>query len=624
MPGILGFTGRHHDNASNHETIQRMARALEPESHFHHQLETIDETALGRVTLGVVNPHPQPHWNGQHTTCIVMEGELYNAGSLQRHLPADHPLRQKDGHDDAALILALYEQCGCDFVPELNGNFSFALWHAPTRRLTLVNDRLGLHPVYYTQTANGFLFASGLRALLAEPSVSRQVDHVAIAQFFTFDHLLHERTLLRDVHLLPAASILTYEDGRLNIDNYWRPQHPETYTLRSEEAWMTDMMDHLRRAVHRQSPGDLRAGMLLSGGLDSRVLLMLLKETTDLSHFPTFTWGIPGCDDARYSREVARKMGTDHHFFELKPDWLLEHAEACVRSTDGMGNIVNLHARATLDQQAPHANVLYKGFLGDAMMGFAQRQQHWADYEPDTAIEAHLTVHRSQGVVTFGPEDHAALFTPHMQQQIGSAVMDGYRQGMADARSPQLADQRIFYDYRQRVPRHTLNGVQVVRSRAVVRLPFVDNDLIDLLLQVPPGLRYHRRIMRNAFVRDFSELARIPLPDTGLPMLDCARDIQIRTQRWLRWHLGKLGLGSKDYIRRRPYKDYATWFRTVLRDWVQSTLLDDRALQRGYFQPQFVRNIVQEHMSGKDHSIRLGAFMSLELWHRQYIDRNEP
>ena len=113
----------------------------------------------------------------------------------------------------------------------------------------------------------------------------------------------------------------------------------------------------------------------------------------------------------------------------------------------------------------------------------------------------------------------------------------------------------------------------------MVRLPFVDNDLIDLLLQTPPGMRYHRRIMRNAFVRDFPDLARIPLPDTGLPMIDCARDIQIRTQRWLRWHLGKRGIGSNDYLRRRPYKDYATWFRTALREWVEDTLLDSRSLQ---------------------------------------------
>lgn len=600
-----------------------MACALEPDSRFRHECETIGATALGRVTLGIVNARPQPLWNASRSICIVMEGELYDSGALRRHLPAGHPQKSAREQDDAALILALYERCGWEFIRELNGAFAIAVWDEAARRLTLANDRLGLHPVYYTQTENGFIFASGLRALLAEPSVSRCVDHVAVAQFLTFDHLLHQRTLLRDVQLMPPASVLTYEDKRLSIDAYWRPQHPAHYTLRSEEEWMSALMHHLRRAMQRQAPGDLPAGMLLSGGLDSRVLLALLKENTDLSRFPTFTWGIPNCDDARFSREVARKLGSNHYFFELKPDWLLQHAEDCVRATDGMGNIVNLHARATLDQQTQHAQLFYKGFLGDAMMGFAQRHQHWADYDPDTAIQAHLDVHRSQGVVTFGPEEHAALFTPDMQRRIGTAVMDEYRQGMADAQSTQLADQRIYYDYRQRVPRHTLNGVQVVRSRAVVRLPFADNDLIDLLLQTPPGLRYRRNIMRNVFIRDFPDLARIPLPDTGLPMLDCARDIQIRTQRWLRWHLGKRGIGSKDYLGRRPYKDYGTWFRTTLRDWVEGILLDARTLQRGYFEPDFVRNIVQEHMSGQEHSIRLGAFMSVELWHRQFIDRDK-
>lgn len=618
MPGIVGFIRRQHDIATNTTTLQKMARALEPGDRFRHELDAGHAFALGRVTLGIVNAQPQPLWNQQQTVCIVMEGELYDTDPLRRRLRQSGYMLDDEG--DVSLLLSLYENDELDLVRELNGNFIAAIWDQEARRLLLINDRLGLQPLYYTMTRQGLFFASGLRALLAEPSVSPCVDRVAIAQFLTFDHLLHQRTLLKDAKLLPQASILIYENNELQIQNYWRPQHPSTYTLRSEEEWMSAMIERLRRAVQRQAPGQLRAGMLLSGGLDSRVLLALLRENTDLSRFPTFTWGIPNCDDARSSREVARKLGTDHHFFELKPDWLLQFAEECVRATDGMGNIVNLHARATLDQETTYANVLYKGFLGDAMMGFAQRHQHWADYDPDTAIQAHLAVHRDQGVITFEPEDHADLFTPHMQQEIGDGVLGAYRAGMAVSGSSQLADQRIYFDYCQRVPRHTLNGVKVVRSRAVVRLPFADNDLIDLMLQVPPGLRYERRIMRNAFVRDFSDLARIPLPDTGLPMLDCARDIWIRSQRWLRWHLPKIGPINASYLARRPYKDYATWFRTDLRQWVEDTLLHPRSLDRGYFQPSFVQNIVRDHMAGNDHSIRLGAFMTLELWHRQFID----
>lgn len=618
MPGIAGFIRRRSDVDANDKLLQKVLDALEPEPLFRKEWHAGADVSLGRASLAIVNQALQPAWNPERTIALVLEGELHEKQSLRRRLRDTNRLLPE--HDDAALLVALYEKEGASFISELNGNFVLALWDDREKRLLLANDRLGLHPLYYVENPDGFYFASGVRALLAVPGTSRCIDPVGIAQFLTFDHLLHEHTLLESVKLLPQASIAMIEGGQLSIEPYWHPFHCHTYELRDEEEWMDAMMANLRRAVARQAPVGAPAGMLLSGGMDSRVLLAILADQINLSTFPTFTWGIPGCDDARAAREVARHLGAPNHFYELKPDWLLSFADECVRITDGMGNLINLHARATLDQETQHAPILYKGFLGDAMMGYAQQHIHWADYDPDTAIRAHMQVHRNQGVITFGPEEHDSLFTPSFRSAVGAAVMDAYAQGMAESNATLLADQRVYFDYRQRVPRHTLNGVQVTRSRAVVRLPFVDNDLIDLMLQVPPGLRYQRRIMRDAFIRDYPRLARIPLPDTGLPMLDSARDIWLRTQRWLRWHIGRVTPLKMDYFNFKPYKDYDTWFRTILRPWVEGVLLDERTLARGYFQPDYLRNIVHEHMRGQNHTVRLGAFLTLELWHRQFID----
>lgn len=618
MPGITGFGGPFGGEVASGRLLERMAEALEPDDRFRRELYSEPGLGIGRVTLGIVNPDPQPLWNADETVCLVMEGELYDTDPLKALLRRRGVVLRAD--NDAELLLHLYQTFGREFAVRVNGAFIAAIWDKGRRRLLIVGDRLGLQPLYYAEHRGGLLFASGVRALLADDSLSRTVDPVGVAQFLTFDHLLHDRTLLQNVGLLPGGSMLTFEEGRVDVQSYWEPRHPRAYPLCDEQAWMEELLHRLRQAMERQAPAGLPAGMLLSGGLDSRVLLALLREKSLERPFHTFTWGIPGCDDARFGAEVAKKVGVEHHFFELKPDWLLDFAEECVRITDGMGNLVNLHARATLDEEVKHARVLYKGFLGDAMMGFAQRHQHWADYDEPEATEAHLNVHRAQGVITFDPKTHQELFTESFLQQVGTAVMDSYRTGMANSGSTLLADQRIYFDYRQRVPRHTLNGVQVVRSRAAVRLPFADNDLVEMMLRVPPGLRYERRLMRNTFIQAFPDLAKIPMPDTGLPMIDCARDILIRTQRLIRWHLKEAGFKSIDYLGRRPYKDYNTWFRTVLREWVEDTLLDRRSLERGYVKADHVRRLVEEHMAGKDHTIKLGALLSLELWHRRTID----
>jgi asparagine synthase (glutamine-hydrolysing) len=419
---------------------------------------------------------------------------------------------------------------------------------------------------------------------------------------------------------MPQATIMTFIDGELDFQRYYEMHYANPYSLRDEMEWMDEYNHLLNQAITRQSADEIPAGLLLSGGLDSRQLLAYLCTLSKSSQLYSFTWGIPGCDDARFADEMAAKTCVRHIFYELKPDWLLSKAEDAVRLTDGMGNLVNLHALAALDQETQHVKVLYKGFLGDAMMGFALRPQFWANYDEATSIQAHMQVHHDQGVMMYTLDELNELLSESLQRDLGTAVVDEYRAGMAEADTPVLADQRVFFDFRQRVPRMTIKGVEVLRSKAIVRLPFADNDLVDFSLRLPPGFRYGRRLQRNAFIRDFPKLAQIPTTDTGLPMMSCARDVYLRGLQVIRWHLNARGLGRLIGQERRPYKDYKLWFRTVLRDWVEETLLDNRLLERGYFNPQTIRRIVTEHMAGEDHAVRIGALLSLELWHRQYMD----
>jgi asparagine synthase (glutamine-hydrolysing) len=411
-----------------------------------------------------------------------------------------------------------------------------AIWDKVRQTLFIVNDRLGLYPLYYSFHNGALLFASGVRSLLVDPALPRNVDHTAVAQFLTFDHLLDDRTLLAQVRLLPQASLLEFADGNLKIERYWEIDYPHDYPLCSEQEYMDEFSFLIRQAVSRQAPGDIPAGILLSGGLDSRMLLAYLIEKGS-QPLHSFTWGIPGCDDARFARELAKKAGSPHHFFELKPDWLLDKAEQAVRVTDGMGNLVNLHAFATLDAEADLAKVIYKGFLGDAMFGFGIRHQFWAHYDEPTRLRAHYQVHTDQGVITFNEKEQNDYFTDGFKHQVGNSVFDAYIAGMDDSRSEILANQRLYFDYRQRVPRMTIKGVEVVRTQAMVRLPFADNDLVEFSIKVPPGLLYERRLMKDAFIREFPKLAQVPVTDTGLPLMLCMRDITRRANQVIWWHL---------------------------------------------------------------------------------------
>lgn len=618
MPGLVGFVGPMAVEAQR-PFLQKMARALEPEARF--RVEDWQENGIGlaRVTLGIVNGAPQPHWDEAQHVCVFIEGELYDTAVLR------HELQQRGfpcrAAHDAELLLCLYQADGESFATRLNGNFLAAIWDKKQQKLLVCNDRLGQYPVYYAFHQGLVLFASGVRALLADATLPRQVNHLAMAEFLTFDHVLHDHTLVQAVRLLPQASLLLVQDGQMQIRPYWTLRYPEIYPLRDRCEYVEELTYLLRRAVARQVEGELPTAVLLSGGLDSRMILAILDELPARAPLHTFTWGIPGCDDARYARESAALTRATHHFFPLQPDFLLHTAENGIRITDGLGNIVNLHALATLEEEVRHARVIYKGFLGDAMFGYALRHQFWADYDAETRLRAHLQVHQDQGVITFDPlTEHQSLFSSAFHAVVGDGVWQSYRAGMEASGVHALATQRLYFDLTQRVPRMTLQGVQVVRDRAIARLPFADNDLVAFSTQVPPGLMFERTLPRQAFLQSYPKLARIPMTDTHLPMVEGWRSLRIRLGWILRWSLHNRGLGPNPYQLQRPYADYATWFRTNLRSWVEDILLSSRHLQRGYYNPESIRQIVADHMAGRNQTVRLGALISLELWHQQFID----
>ncbi|MCI0519977.1 MAG: asparagine synthetase B [Chloroflexi bacterium] len=617
MPGIVGFYGAP-PAAGGAEFLHKMARALEAEDEFQVWAYAQPEAGMARVSLGIVNGEAQPAWDEQRQVGVVMEGELYDTARLRSTLAGRGHRFNTQG--DAELILRLYLEAGEIFPAQLNGAFIAAIFDKRLNKLLIANDRLGLYPLFYCRVGGRFLFASGVRALLADPELPRKVDGVGMAQFLTLDHALGERTFLEAARLMPQGSVLTVGEDEFCIHPYSSLKYPKIYPMRDEEEYIEELTRLLHLAVHRQAQDDLPKAVLLSGGLDSRVIAALLDLEKASWPYYSFTWGVKGSDDVRYAAEVASKIRSQHHFFPLKDDYMRHTAAEAVRITDGLGNVVNMHALATLDEQVKYARVIYKGFLGDAMFGYALRQQHWADYETDIAMRAHLRVHQDQGVITFHPDMHSQLFNAEFGRKLGSAVMDTYRDGMLASDSTQLADQRLYFDLTQRVPRMTLRGVDVARSKAHVRLPFADNDLLDFAIHIPPGLRHQRRLVQTVFLRAFPDMARIPISWTGLPMSENFRQLRMRFQKLVHWQLYKRGLVKEDYQIWRPYHDYANWFRGTLRSWVADLLVSERSLSRGYYQPEFIRKMWDAHLAGEDHTVQIGALMTIELWHRQFID----
>lgn len=616
MPGLFGFTKESTSDSDQHMIAKMLAVSADGD-YSRHSVYMDDQIAVGISRLAILPEQQQPIWNEDHSTACFMLGELFGRASLATRYQSQVDLLSSAS--DLQWISSLYEKVGNTFLTHLNGNFLILIWEQKTRKLTIANDRMGLYPIYYAILPNGLIFGTQIKAMLVDERIERRVDQTAIAEFLTFDHMLGQHTLLQNIKLLPQASILEFSNGSLNIEPYYQYSYLSQFPVKRDEEYIAELDYLMKQAVKRQMTGNLTNGLLLSGGLDSRYLLAVLAEENP-GNIHTFTWSIPGSDDARYAAEVANKAGSHHHFYPLEPDWLSNKAERAVLLTSGNGNVINLHAIATLEQEATISPVIYKGFMGDAMFGFGIRPRFWADYDQDTLIEQHLEAYRDYRVLTFDPKEHSEFFSDAFYHNTRQEWRSEFQAGMLACGCNQMASQRSYFDLTQRVPRMTINGVDVVRDRAVVRLPFTDNDLVEFSLTIPPHLLYQRQLVDRTFIQTYPQYAKIPIAQTRLPMMTCAREVWMRNIQFIQWHLRERGLNKLAGPASRPYKDYHNWFRHELKAMVEGILLDPRSLDRGYLKPEKIQQLVQEHMDGQNLAVRLGALLSIEIAHRMLVD----
>jgi asparagine synthase (glutamine-hydrolysing) len=625
MPGIVGFQGPI-DAAASTALMHSLLGALDPDAvdggreqrrngtgnHPYVDCFAAANLGLGRVHLGIVDPLPQPLWNADHSVALVMTGEIFSWDGLR----LERPLTGKEPNfNNAALLLAAYEQLGERFVDHVNGTFAAAIWDATEQTLLLVTDHIGSYPLYYTQVGSLLVFGSGARVAAQAPGLARAVNTAGVAEMVAFEHLYGNKTLFRGVHLLLPGTTLRFHAGELTLTRYIDFQYPDEYELHDEVHYIDALMEATHTAVVRQARGPAPLGVMLSGGLDSRTILgMLAGNGVDVQ---TFTFGIPGCDDEHAARAMARSLHLPHQFLPLAPDYLAHYGAKGVRLTDGQKSVVHFQAGGSIENAALGTQVLFKGLLGGTIHGDVVSRERLAPFGDAAMFEHAFCAHNR----VFQEDQLCRLYTSPMFQEVRDVPRQSLHDSLARSQSKWWVDKLSYVDLYEEDVRFSVMGVELTRASALIRTPLADKDLVRTAALVPPGLRADKAYYKHAIARVLPQLAKVDYARTRRPVTDgCFRDVCLRTQELARYWLHNRGLSWVQQSQPRPYADYGAWMRRELRPWVEATLLARQSLDRGYFAPTYIRNLVAEHMAGCDHSRRLGVLLTLELWHRQFID----
>ena len=618
MPGLVGIvTTQDKADINVKELSSKMCQAIRHEEWYKTDTYVNKDVGLGRVHLGIFNPELQPIFNEDKTVCILMEGEIYDYQNMKQELISKGHKFSVD--NDPEFILHLYEEYGTDFVHKLNGSFTLVIWNEESQKLLIINDRYGLRPLYFTEHNGYLLFGSEVKAILQDETFKRIVDDRSVADFFSFGYILGNKTFFVGIELLPPASILTYNAGHVSIEQYWDFNFNEEYEDQSEEYYVEKLSKLILQAVERQMKGKHNLGVPLSGGIDSRTIV----ASIDKKHYPihTFTFGKLNCDDARFAQMVANKVGTNHHFFEFKPDDLASYAEKAVYITDGMLNCVHAHRMQTYGEMREFMDVGLSGFAGDLIIGGSYIANEILTAKSDEEF-AQAVYNKMAGKI---PENVIHnLFNKEYCENVKCSAFKSLKQLLQNYNNKLFGNRSDhFFLHLSRTTRFTINGLIIMHSQLEFRCPFYDNNFIDFIFSVPIPLRVKSRIYIKTTKKLFPSICKIPWQRTGLPLT--ASNLQLKRHNKIKGVKRRINriTGKTIFEDTKNFADYDEWMRNSkkLRGYIMGILLDERTLARPYFNPKCIKEILDLHMSGKkNHSELIGRLLTFELWHRQFLD----
>lgn len=491
MCGIAGeirFDGAH----ASLDAVRRVTQEMAPRGPDGTGSFSAGNLAFGHRRLKIVDlsEHAQqPMIDNYLGLGIAFNGMIYNYKALRAELERKGYRFFSTG--DTEVVLKAYHAWGTDFVQRLIGMFAFSLWERDSGRVLLCRDRLGIKPLYYAQISKGLRFASSLPALVAGGDIDTGIDTRALHHYMTFHSVVPApHTILKGVRKLPPATLMSIDpDGRTQEKVYWelRVESKNEDLHRPEAEWVELVSDSLRTAVRRRLVADVPVGVLLSGGLDSSLIVGLLAELgQDALH--TFSIGFESVNseegnEFKYSDVVARRFATDHHQIRIDSNRALSELPNCIRAmSEPMVSHDNIGFYLLSQTVSKHVRVVQSGQGADEVFG----GYYW--YQPLLESRDGLAEYTK----AFFDQDHAtycdAVNPDYVEQDFSQAFVATH---FSRAGAPTPLDKALRIDTTVMLADDPVKRVDNMTMAwgLEARVPFLDHEVTELAGRIPAHLK---------------------------------------------------------------------------------------------------------------------------------------
>ena len=583
-----------------------------------------------RLSIVDVSGGHQPMTNEDGTLHITYNGEIYNHSDFRAGLEAaGHVYRTRS---DTETILHLYEEHGERCVERLRGMFAFAIWDKTKRELFIARDRLGIKPLYYALTSDGsFYFASEIKSLLVAGAVTRALNYRALPDYLANHAPSGEETLFAGVKRLLPGHTLLWRDGQVTVKKYWDISFSNSASSsRSDKDYIAEWLDLFRTSVRLRLMADVPIGMFLSGGIDSSAIAALMSKMVD-EPIKTFSVAFAERDanELEYARLVAKEFRTDHHeivvsaeeYFNALPKLIWHEDEPLAHPASVplffVSRLAAQHVKVVLTGEGAdemlagyyrYRTTIYNLAIGDRYQRLTTPSLRGAMRRTIENIPASHLKQKLGRTFLCRPSnleslyfDNFAVFRRGMQTQLLSDAArefvgdpdpySGIRSLLDDSDADTPLNQLLYADMKTYLHELLMKQDQMSMAASIEsRVPFLDHKLVEFTAGLPERLKL-RGITTKYILRE-SMKGILPEP--------------ILTRR-------KMGFPVP----------LSAWFRGPYQKLVDEYVLGERARARGIFNHTYLRQLVDEHQRGVNHSERLWMLVNFEMWQRQFFDREE-
>ncbi len=616
--GVLNFDGAPVSPAVLKVMTDAIAhRGPDGEGHFAEGGIGLGHRRLAIIDLSEAASQPMTTPDGRFV--ISYNGEVYNFQELRRELEAKG--RVFVSRSDTEVVLAALAEWGIEALNRFNGMFALALWDNKTRELLLARDRYGIKPLYYTRVGNTLLFASEIKAFLAHTAYHPELDPEALVEYFTFQNLFTDRSLFKGVRMLPAGCYLRAGRELGGIERYWDFAFAEPKEAQSAEDYVAEL-DHLfRAAVERQLVSDVPIGAYLSGGVDSGSITSIAAQ--QFPHLRSFTVGFD------LSSASGLELGFDEREAAERLSYLYqtEHYEMVLKA----GDMERCMARLIWHLEEPRVGQCYPNFyaaqlaskFGKVVLSGAGGDEMFAGYPwryyramHNDNFEDYVDKYYAYWQRLIPNKRIREIFGP-IWSEVESVWTRDIFESVFDSHANELACPEDYINHSLYFEAKTfLHGLLVVEDKMSMahgletRVPFLDNDLVDLAMRIPAGLK----------LGNLDKTVRLNENQPGLKTKDFYQktsDGKLILREVLRRYV-------PDEVSRREKQGFsapdASWFKGDSIDYVRQRLYDPGARLYDYLDRATVRTLLDEHLEGRvNRRLLIWSLLSFEQWLETFL-----